>query len=288
MSGSGGAFPGGPAGGGPGREANWMEEQKEAVRERFTKQAALFSRAPSTRDEEALRLHLEAAGARPEDTVLDVACGPGVVVCAFAEVTRYALGIDLVPAMLERAQALQKEKGLANVSWEVGDAAMLPYPDGAFSIVTSRYSFHHMSDPAGALAEMTRVCRPGGKVVLIDVMVSEDPGQAERFNRMERLRDPSHVRTMPLSEMKELYRRVGLTEPETRIYPLELELESFLQRSFTPEDGAAEVRKAFLDDSPENGLGLEVRREGSEVRFSFPIALLAGEKRGGHKEASLR
>jgi ubiquinone/menaquinone biosynthesis C-methylase UbiE len=90
--------------------------------------------------------------------VLDVACGPGLVVAAFARVARHATGIDVTPAMLARAREVCA--GLDNVTLEQGDVTRLPYGDGAFSIVVSRFAFHHFPDPRAVLAEMRRVCRP--------------------------------------------------------------------------------------------------------------------------------
>ena len=176
------------------------------ILDQFSRQAVPFSTSPGIKDEQALRLIVEFSGAGPEDTVLDVACGGGIVVCAFARVVRHATGIDLTPAMIERARSLQAEQGLSNVSWKQGDVLPLPWPDGAFSIVTSRFAFHHFLDPRAVLAEMRRVCAPGGKVVVIDTEASPDVAKAAEFNRMEKLRDPSHVRAMPLTELRGLFR----------------------------------------------------------------------------------
>ena len=113
------------------------------ILDQFTRQATVFSTAPSITDEGALLMIVEAVSPGPEDTVLDVACGPGLVVCAFAPRVREATGIDVTPAMLERARALAAEKGLSNVAWRQGDVYSLPFDDGSFTIVTTRFSFHH-------------------------------------------------------------------------------------------------------------------------------------------------
>src|SRR5437667_9187061 len=105
-----------------------MPAHRDLIVEQFTRQAVPFSTAPGVRDEEALRLLVDFTGAGPEDTVLDVACGPGLVVCALAAVVRHATGIDVTPAMIERARALAAEKGLGNVTWQVGDVLPLPIP----------------------------------------------------------------------------------------------------------------------------------------------------------------
>jgi len=77
-----------------------MARHDEVVVDQFTRQAVPYSQAPAIRDEEALHRLVEFSGATPDDTLLDVACGPGVVVCAFAAVARHATGIDLTPAMI--------------------------------------------------------------------------------------------------------------------------------------------------------------------------------------------
>ena len=255
-----------------------MPAHRDMIVEQFTKQAVPFSTAPGIRDEEALRLLVEFAGAGPADTVLDVACGPGIVVCALAAVVRHATGIDVTPAMIERARTLAAEKGLTNVGWKVDDVLPLPYPDAAFSLVVSRFAFHHFPDPRAVLAEMKRVCAPGGRVVLVDVAASDDPAKAAALNRMEKLRDPSHVRALSLAELEGLFAQVGLAAPRATFYQLKADLEGLLERSF-PEPGDAErIRRMFVDSLADDGLGLGTRRRGDAIVFAYPVAALAATK----------
>ena len=123
-----------------------MTTHHERILDQFTRQAVPFSTAPGIKDDRALALLVEASGVGPDDTVLDVACGPGLVVAAFARVARHATGIDVTPAMLSRAREVTA--GLTNVTLEQGDVTSLPYADGTFSIVVSRFAFHHFQDPA--------------------------------------------------------------------------------------------------------------------------------------------
>jgi SAM-dependent methyltransferase len=246
---------------------------RDAIIDQFTRQAVPFSTAPGIKDEQALRFMVEQSGAGPDDTVLDVACGGGLVVCAFARVVRHATGIDLTPAMLERARALAQAQGLGNVSWQLGDVLPLPYADASFSIVTSRFAFHHFLDPRAVLAEMTRVCRPGGRVVVVDTEASPDPVKAAEFNRMEKLRDPSHVRALPLTEHLELFAGLGLT-PRLTAYRLEGELESLLGRSFPLPGDADRIREIFAASLADDRLGIPISREGAEIRYAYPVAVL--------------
>ena len=92
---------------------------QDLILDQFTRQATVFSTAPTITDEDALRMVVEAAGPASDDRLLDVACGPGLVVCAFAPHVQEATGIDVTPAMIERARKLAADKRLANVAWRV-------------------------------------------------------------------------------------------------------------------------------------------------------------------------
>jgi ubiquinone/menaquinone biosynthesis C-methylase UbiE len=133
--------------------------------------------------------------------------------CAFARVVRHATAIDLTPAMIAQAKVMQQSDGLTNLTWHVGDVQPLPFEDASFSLVFTRYSFHHLLDPKSVLAEV-RVCSPGGRVVVSDVFMS-NPEQAEAYNRLERLRDPSHVRALALDELIGLFSDAGFRNVRT-------------------------------------------------------------------------
>src|SRR3954470_19272449 len=121
--------------------------------DQFTKQAEPFASLHTARtDADILRLIREAARVGPGSRVLDVACGPGLVSLHLAEAGGHVTGLDITPAMLEKARELRREHGLANLSWRLGRAPALPYPDASFDAVVTRFSFHHLMDPAKALS----------------------------------------------------------------------------------------------------------------------------------------
>src|SRR5262249_31374435 len=88
-----------------------------AIADQFTRQAVQFAASPVHHNQAALDLLVEAARPRPEDVSLDVACGPGSVVAAFALRVRRAEGLDATEAMLEQARKLAAREGLRNVTW---------------------------------------------------------------------------------------------------------------------------------------------------------------------------
>jgi ubiquinone/menaquinone biosynthesis C-methylase UbiE len=244
--------------------------------EQFTNQAAPFAALHTVRtDADILRLIVKAAGVGPTSEVLDVACGPGLVALALAETARRVTGLDLTPAMLDKARELQRNAGLDNLTWQVGRADALPYPNGSFDAVVTRFSFHHLTDPTRALSEMTRVCRPGGRVVLCDVYTTTAE-QAAEYDRLERLRDPSHVRALPLDELRGLMGKAGLVQVGEAFARLPMELDRLLSSSFPVPGGAEEIRRAFAADVGRDQLGLGVREEGGRLFFSFPVVVLGG------------
>jgi ubiquinone/menaquinone biosynthesis C-methylase UbiE len=89
---------------------------------------------------------------------LDVARGSGLISCELSKVANDITGIDITPTMIQQANLLKQEKNLKNVKYEIGDVAQLPYADESFSLVVTRYSFHHLVDPSSVLSEMKRVC----------------------------------------------------------------------------------------------------------------------------------
>lgn len=251
-------------------------EHNQLILEQFTRQAEPFRLAPSHSTGESLRILLDTIGVTPADIALDVACGPGIVSCALAGVAQQVTGVDLVPAMLEEARKLQSEKNLLNLTWEKGDATRLPFADEAFSLVVTRYSFHHLLNPASALREMARVCRHGGRVAVADV--TPEAAKRQAYDRMETLRDPSHTRALTLAELKALGEEQGLRLLNVSDYRLDTGLEALLASSFPPDGNADKIRALVRDDIGVNGLSIQAYLNGDAVHFTFPISVVVWQK----------
>ena len=110
-----------------------------------------------------------AAGVTPGDRVLDIACGTGVVARTAATRSGTAAnvtGTDIHAGMLEAAARFAAEAGLAEISWLECDAAAMPLPDDAFDVALCQQGLQFMPDKPGAMAEMARVLKPGGRLAL--------------------------------------------------------------------------------------------------------------------------
>ena len=249
-----------------------MRTHRDRIVDQFTQQAVPFSTAPGIKDQTALQLLVDSSGVTANDSVLDVACGPGLVLRAFAARAKHVTGIDVTPAMIARARELLA--GLPNVSLDTADVVPLPYANGEFDVVVSRFAFHHFVDPRAVLGEMRRVCRPGGRVVVCDLLGSEDPRKAEAFHELEMIRDPSHVRSLRLEEIQSDFRAHDLTPELAAMYRLEFEVEALLARSFPANGDIAGVRARYHAGIDDDGVGLHLKRVGDEVHGAYDVAIL--------------
>ncbi len=125
--------------------------------------------------------------------VLDVACGAGHVAQTVAPRVRQVVGVDLTPALLEIGALRLRDDGVANVLLQQGNAHDLPFLDESFDVVYCRSALHHFDRPEAAVAEMVRVCRRGGRIVLMD-LIAPTSAVRQEFDALHRLLDPSHVR----------------------------------------------------------------------------------------------
>jgi SAM-dependent methyltransferase len=116
---------------------------------------------------------------------------------------RHVVGVDLTAALLEVGAQRLREHGIANVLLQEANAEALPFIEGSFDIVFCRSSLHHFADPERAVTEMSRVCRVGGRIVLVD-LVAPEPDVRDRFDHVHRLLDLSHVRTFLERELAEV------------------------------------------------------------------------------------
>jgi ubiquinone/menaquinone biosynthesis C-methylase UbiE len=148
---------------------------------------------------------------KPSDCVLDIATGGGHTALALAPYVHQVLAIDLTPAMLHAAERFIRSRGVTNVSFELADAEALPFAAATFDKVTTRIAPHHFVSVQRYLQEVTRVLKPDGVFVLEDNVAPDDPEIGAFLNKIERQRDPSHVRSYTVAEWLEFIAEAGLT-----------------------------------------------------------------------------
>ena len=208
------------------------DSHDDAVREQFRIQAATFTdEGFAARGLDWIVAQLAPA---PDEQVLDVAAGAGHLGRALAPHVAHVSAIDLTPEMLGQGQRLAEAAGLRNIVFLAGDATALPWIDGQFGLVVCRIALHQVGDPAAVVREMVRVTRPGGRTGITDITADADPQVAAEANRLERLRDPSHGRTLTVPEIHGLLAAAGATVATTATRDNPLDFEDWMERTQTP------------------------------------------------------
>ncbi|MFL5874252.1 MAG: class I SAM-dependent methyltransferase [Solirubrobacterales bacterium] len=241
---------------------------EDSIREEFTQQTDVFSRAGALKQAATLGAVLEAVPADPEARWLEVACGAAMVGRALAPEVGSVHGVDLTPAMIERAREEAAAAGLGNAEFSLGDATKLEFEDGSFDGAVTRFSFHHIPAPQRALEEMARVVRAGGHVVVADHARDADPGVAAWVEEIERLRDPSHWACLTPGRLRAIAEAAGLEPDQERLIPFELDFEDWRDRS-SGGPGAAPLIDRLLAEAQPGAEAFRVIGEGAERRLAL-------------------
>jgi ubiquinone/menaquinone biosynthesis C-methylase UbiE len=226
-----------------------MTEHHRLVEQQFARQAPGFGQEGLTlTNRDYLAWMIDTLEPNPQDAVLDVAAGTGHLGRAIAPRVRRVVCLDLSPNMLHEGEQAAQREGLTNITFLRGAAEDLPYPDSVFDAVVSRFAVHHFVEPMVQVREMARVCRSGGKVVLIDLVAPENQGEAAAYNRLERLRDPSHTRALTTEELRGILEGCRLTGIRTASRDVEVEAERWLTLTSTTAARAQAIREDLMQD----------------------------------------
>jgi len=185
-------------------------ELKRLAQARFGRQASRYRSSRTHAGGEELARMIELARPTGGERLLDVATGAGHTALAFAPHVREVIALDLAPAMLREAARHLQARETVHVRLLAGDAEAMPLAASTLDLVVCRYAAHHFPRPERFLAEVARVLRPGGRLVVFDNMAPEDDLIDAFINRLEVWRDPSHVRSRRPSEWCSLLHGAGL------------------------------------------------------------------------------
>lgn len=226
------------------------KEQMALVRDRFTRTASAFADyVLKERVFEAERL-LRLVEPRGTERAIDVACGPATLARIFAPRVRWIAGLDLTPAMLERARREAAERKLANFCAVRGNVLQMPFRDATFNLVVTSYSIHHLPNAVSAISEISRVLKPGGKFALLDMVVSEDAEIARACNELEIVRDASHTRALPASEFEKLLAACSLRIVQQEIVEHPRQFDQWMRTAgWKRGDQEYEATRKLLEDS---------------------------------------
>lgn len=172
----------------------------------------------------ATRLEGLLTGLRGDERALDVGAGTGALAFALAPRVARVIALDADPAMVEQLRA----GAPANVEALVGDGEALPFADGEFDLAGSLRTLHHTASPERLVAELVRVVRPGGTILVADQLAPDDPLAAFELNRFERARDASTTRLLAEDELRDMFAELGLAVEREQIVREPRDLDRYL------------------------------------------------------------
>lgn len=250
------------------------------IQEQFTRQGEAYKRLAYVADESGLRRVVALSQVKPLERVVDFACGPGYLTMAFAAAAAEAVGVDATETFLEGARAEAAQRNIGNIRFLQGDVSSTSLDPGEFHLAVCRAAFHHFEEPGKVLAEMCRVTRPDGRLLVLDMLASEVGAQAEEHNRIERLCDPTHVRALAESEFNALFDSQGLEPVYTGHGETGYTLDEWIAHGGPPPPPEKEIRMAMARSEAHDATGLRIWRVNGAIHFCHLGAAFLLKKRG--------
>jgi ubiquinone/menaquinone biosynthesis C-methylase UbiE len=232
-------------------------------------------------DELARIQQLVAAEHAGDDRALDIATGAGHTAFALAPYVAEVIASDVTPEMLLQVEAGAITRGIDNLTTAQADAHALPWPDASFAVVTSRIAPHHFSALPLAMREIARVTKPGGLVIIVDSVVPDDPALDAFMNRVELMRDPSHVRSHTETEWRQFFEDSGLAVFHTERFARRHPYDEWVARARVPQEERPALDAAFLNASPAAHAAFHIEiADDRVIAFTDEKLLIAGRKAG--------
>jgi len=177
---------------------------------------------------------------RGDEVALDVGTGAGALALALAPLVHQVVAVDVVAELLDEA----RKRAPDNVELLEADATALPFEPGSFELVGTLRTLHHVARPELVIAELVRVCRPGGTLLVVDQIAPVDPLAALELNRFEHARDASTSRILADVDLRSLFDANGLVLRRSEVVPDRRDLDSYLDLAGC--EGDDRIRAATL------------------------------------------
>jgi ubiquinone/menaquinone biosynthesis C-methylase UbiE len=249
--------------------------QSEVVQQQFGSTAPAYLSSAVHATGADLEAAAQIASRFQQPAVLDLGCGAGHLSFAMAPFAGAVTAYDLSEQMLSVVAQSAAARGLGNVRCMQGRAEQLPFDADSFDMVATRFSAHHWADVPAAIAEAKRVLRPGGVLLVIDIVAPENPLHDTVLQAVELLRDASHVRDYRVSEWARMFGDAGLGHTTVREWRLKMVFDEWIARMRTPPVREAAVRSLLDSADAETAAWFEVEADHS---FHIGAAMFQASK----------
>ena len=258
-----------------------MKSIHTSVREQFSQHADYYAQSSAHAKGDTLDVILDFADPKGTEKTLDIATGTGFTAFALAPKVTHVVATDLTPEMVAKASELAQEQAIQNVTFSVAAAESLPFAAASLDLVTCRLAPHHFQDVPKFLSEVHRVLRTDGLFCLVDSVSPESKKLIAWQNRVEKLRDDSHVYGYPPSQWDTMISVAGF-EIERTAHTRNA-LMSFLwwvRPQKNPPEVVQEIRDAFAQLSPDDAKKYyTVEPADDDFYFSWPMYAVKARRR---------
>ncbi len=252
------------------------ESHKKIIKEEFAKQSSTLESSNIFTDAEITEKIKNALELENQMTVLDLGCGPGILTSCIAPFSKMVIGFDITPEMTIKAKVRCSTS--KNAVFLIGDAECLPFNDNSLDRIVTRLTFHHFINVEKVLSEMHRILKVGGKAIIVDIISSEKKSEAEIHNALEKIRDPSHVKMLPKSELLSLTKNSGFTIISQDAWVKQRYFDEWINITSQNENAYSLgiIMKVLAISGINAGIDLDVKK--SMIKFNHNWVMITGIK----------
>ena len=250
-----------------------MKSVHTSVRDQFSQHADYYAQSSVHAKGHTLQVILDFADPKGTEKTLDIATGTGFTAFALAPKVSDVVATDLTPEMVAKAAELAREQGLNNITFSVAAAESLPFSTSSFDLVTCRLAPHHFQDVPEFLGEVYRVLRTDGSFCLVDSVSPESEKLIAWQNRVEKLRDGSHVFGYPPSQWDKMIMDAGFEIDESaHTRNAQMSFLWWVRPHKNPPEVVQEIRDAFSELLPADAKKhYTVEHADNDFYFSWPM-----------------
>ena len=209
---------------------------------------------------------------------IDLGTGAGFTAFAAAEQAGLVVASDVTLEMLLETRRIAGDRGLGNVALCQNRAEDLPFAGDSIDLVTCRAAGHHFTDLDAAFAEIHRILKPGGSLVMADSVSPEDDALADWYNDVELRRDFSHVENRKVSVLLQMLADRGLNVVEQYDERTYMTFNDWVKRTATPEPEVISLRRDFLNATPQAKATFLIEQQGDDFAFAWPSLVFRAVK----------
>ncbi len=258
-----------------------MKSIHTTVRDQFSQHAEYYAQSSVHAKGDTLEVILNFADPKGTEKTLDIATGTGFTAFVLAPKVAHVVATDLTPEMVAKASELAQEQTIENIAFSVAAAESLPFATASLDLVTCRLAPHHFQNVPKFLSEVHRVLRIDGLFCLVDSVSPESELLIAWQNRVEKLRDDSHVYGYPPSQWDTMIANAGFEiEKTAHVRNAQMSFLWWVRPQKNPPEVVQEIREAFAQLSPDEAKKhYTVEAAGDNFYFSWPMYAVKAKRR---------